>query len=998
MTSKGEIISAVKEKEYPKIKELLASKSTDLSEVDEDSGESVLQLAIDSDDVETVRLIYESGRISDFLKDSMKSEEIGLTYSAMTGKVECLKYILSMEDHSESGELIFYAYFYACLNGHLDCVKFLLNNTEVDKKRLQEDGSNALFWSIEKKEVLEYLFNEQQIPAIEDSMGQSILDAAVVKNSIRGVNFALDQCKINPNRLNEKIGISPLSLALFHSNLDIVKCLLSRGASLVLREDVPPLSMAAFYSNDDIWDFLETSGVLQTISRDDFYYVGWMALSRIDEFKDMGPLFKHIVPRFADPSFFRSLRNVITMIIYHGRKDLLEVPLRYMFENCPNEHKEVRIIALLRQALTCECKAEYLEFLRLLKLYYSEGLRSLTFKSKLNRCFQDFIQRDKSDFLLVLMDSFDIDPNYSCPDGQWMLWLAVMYKEVDLVRAFIARGLQIVKHDEIVDIAIGKMNIEMIHVLAEHGFNFSNYFRKEPISFLYYLCVFDDDTGVGQTLMDLIDIPETNEKIFDENMIRIAARNPEAVKKFLLKVNQSTYNLNLLLEMAQIQESSAVIDMISQLKKGQLSLNVVDTAPNEDYEYIEPVSADNIDAAMKNIVSAGTVKQLEDLFAKFGTATPITSRILPDLVKIAIKKEQIEILNFLRKTFNFDLEFILECAIENGNRAVFELIDFENKNAIVEELLIECVERDDLETLRIILKNFTPYDRMEESHIVNIAVENYDHDIVKALCVAGFSCNVTDSEYRDSPLYYTIQTNNEELTKLLLNRGAVKCIGEKNPKNMPAYFFAVIGMRDYETAMFIINMPAFDPEIQFNGLNIALAAVAGNSPDIFKICLQEFSYIMDPNAWNQILFVASEYGSIDFISLIITLFDGTGELVSKISNEKNVNGETSLDLAIKERKGLFLNRLNTELQGRLSALVSVPKVDTFDKFTRFKFSLSCLCNSDTKSTICLGCQKMFQGHDLVMEPICGHLSHSKCLEENNFVCCDCGKFAFERKR
>jgi hypothetical protein len=103
-------------------------------------------------------------------------------------------------------------------------------------------------------------------------------------------------------------------------------------------------------------------------------------------------------------------------------------------------------------------------------------------------------------------------------------------------------------------------------------------------------------------------------------------------------------------------------------------------------------------------------------------------------------------------------------------------------------------------------------------------------------------------------------------------------------------------------------------------------------------------------------------------------------------------------LAIKERKGLFLNRLNTELQGRLSALVSVPKVDTFDKFTRFKFSLSCLCNSDTKSTICLGCQKMFQGHDLVMEPICGHLSHSKCLEENNFVCCDCGKFAFERKR
>lgn len=179
----GSLIQAVTNQQTDKVKEILQDKTYNVNEVN-DKNESALLIATHNNQVEIAKLLIDGG--ADVNQQDSISDSPYL-YAGAQGKTEILAYML---EKTQPNQQIYNrfggnALIPAAEKGHLENVKLLLNDGQVDIDHQNNYGYTALIEAVALtdgsqiyQDIVTELLNHQANKDLKDNSGKTAMDYA----------------------------------------------------------------------------------------------------------------------------------------------------------------------------------------------------------------------------------------------------------------------------------------------------------------------------------------------------------------------------------------------------------------------------------------------------------------------------------------------------------------------------------------------------------------------------------------------------------------------------------------------------------------------------------------------------------------------------------------------------------------------------------------------------------------------------------------------------
>ena len=133
-------------------------------------------------------------------------------HAAAKGQLSVLKYLVKEKhcDPMRRGKLGSTVLHLAAYFGHLQVMKFLIDECSVDPKSCQDDeGKTPLHYAAQQKElnVMEYLIKEKQCdPTLEDNSGKTALQESDFLGHLEFVKHLVEKCGVDPKSFQAQLG------------------------------------------------------------------------------------------------------------------------------------------------------------------------------------------------------------------------------------------------------------------------------------------------------------------------------------------------------------------------------------------------------------------------------------------------------------------------------------------------------------------------------------------------------------------------------------------------------------------------------------------------------------------------------------------------------------------------------------------------------------------------------------------------------------------------
>lgn len=180
---KGELLQAVEKKDVQKVKEILARNTDTINETN-DKKETPLLIATHENDVEIAKLLIDAGadiNQQDAIQDS------AYLYAGAQGKTEILRYMMKNAKPNQQVRNRFggNALIPAAEKGHLDNVRLLLTDSQVDINHQNDYGYTALIEAVALtdgskvyQDIVKELVDAGADQNLRDRYGKTALDYA----------------------------------------------------------------------------------------------------------------------------------------------------------------------------------------------------------------------------------------------------------------------------------------------------------------------------------------------------------------------------------------------------------------------------------------------------------------------------------------------------------------------------------------------------------------------------------------------------------------------------------------------------------------------------------------------------------------------------------------------------------------------------------------------------------------------------------------------------
>ena len=257
--------SAAKKGHVEIVKELLANPNVRADSVDED-GRTPLSHAVENGHFEIVKALLDSGRVNPDLAD--KNGRTLLSHAAEKGRFDLIDLLLKAGAHPnlpDNHGLI--PIHYAAMKGHRNATATLLSNEQALPNQQGKDGKAALHHAVENQhiEVIKLLLENKEVDIKEvdinlaDQKGNTPLHYAVNKKHPGIAQLLLEKSdRIKPNLQNTE-GLTPLALAAQKNIVSVLKILLENKEVDINRADPKentPLHYAVENNHRDAADLL----------------------------------------------------------------------------------------------------------------------------------------------------------------------------------------------------------------------------------------------------------------------------------------------------------------------------------------------------------------------------------------------------------------------------------------------------------------------------------------------------------------------------------------------------------------------------------------------------------------------------------------------------------------------------------------------------------------------------------------------------------------------
>lgn len=119
----------------------------------------------------------------------------------------------------------------AALNNQQRIVEFLINRGATVREKEKLHGQTALHLAAQEGnyEIVKLLIDAGADVNVDDNSGWPAMFYAIQRKQIKCVSVILSSSHVNPDLMHE--GVTPLYLAVYHNDTDIVRLLLKVGAS-----------------------------------------------------------------------------------------------------------------------------------------------------------------------------------------------------------------------------------------------------------------------------------------------------------------------------------------------------------------------------------------------------------------------------------------------------------------------------------------------------------------------------------------------------------------------------------------------------------------------------------------------------------------------------------------------------------------------------------------------------------------------------------------------
>lgn len=229
-------------------------------QVTENPDLTIHQAVADSNFTEVKRLLKADPNLLE------SQNEFGLTplnQAAFSGDTEIFRYLLvqgadiTTSDNDASNLL-----HNACAGGHMEIIKFLIEEKNFDINAADNNGTTALHFALGRRfpEIARYLINKGADLDAVSNAGSSAIHNAVSSDDIEIVRLLAEKgCELN---IANDYGVYPIHYAAYRGNIPMIELLIEKGADIHLLTDSNenPLIWAIVGRRFEAADFLVTKG------------------------------------------------------------------------------------------------------------------------------------------------------------------------------------------------------------------------------------------------------------------------------------------------------------------------------------------------------------------------------------------------------------------------------------------------------------------------------------------------------------------------------------------------------------------------------------------------------------------------------------------------------------------------------------------------------------------------------------------------------------------
>ena len=148
---------------------------------------------------------------------------------------------------------------YASYNGHMDVIRYLIQQYAVNQQLTTKTGLNAIHLAAQNNKVFPILFFKDKIDLNSaDTSGSSCLHWASYMNSEQALTFLLSCPDLSTLDNKDNEGSTPLMMAVMYGNTRIVRKLLLKGANRYIKNNAGfyPIQVAKQNSFPTIYKML----------------------------------------------------------------------------------------------------------------------------------------------------------------------------------------------------------------------------------------------------------------------------------------------------------------------------------------------------------------------------------------------------------------------------------------------------------------------------------------------------------------------------------------------------------------------------------------------------------------------------------------------------------------------------------------------------------------------------------------------------------------------